>query len=368
MNYNYLIILIKKEILQIKSDLSILAITFLLPLLLVFIYGNTLRMDIKPVSLAVVNNSQSEIAQTITDAFVGSNYFKTIKVPTLKSANKLMEDHKIRAYVYLENNFASEFSRGRGSLLVIVNGTEAQAATLASGYIQSTILLALQNKYPQLLKNSITINSRSWFNEANDSTWFLFSGQYIGIITVMCVFLSSFVISREWDRGTIETLSASNAQAFDIVLSKVIVYFALGFIGMLVTFIVGQWFFQIPIRGNIFLLFLNMAIYTAEMIILGVLISALCKSQFLSVEYAIIAGFLPAVMLSGLIFDLRAVSDFIMILGNLLPPTYAIQSNRILFLSGGSTDLVFRNYLIHLAFIVFLFVLAVLKVRRDIKC
>lgn len=365
MNFNYLIILIKKELLQISRDKSILAITFILPLLLVFIYGSTLRMDIKPVNIAYVSSMQNELNYELYSAFYGSDYFKTVYLESPQQAKDLMAQHKIKAYVYLQNNFGLEFQKKRAQIDVIINGTEAQAAAISLSYIESTLMQVL-GRYASG-QYVITVNGRNWFNEANDSQWFLMSGQYIAIVTVMCVFLSSFIISREWDRLTIETLQASNASALEIVLSKIFVYFVLGLMGMIVTILFGQLCYGIPIRGSYLMLFINMSVYTLEMICLGVLISSVCKNQFLSVEYAIIAGFLPAVMLSGLIFDLRGVHDFIRYISVVLPPTYAVQSNRIIFLSGGSLDILWRNILIHFTFITIFIFLSVNIVRRDIK-
>ena len=367
MSLVYLSLLIKKEIIQILRDKSILAITFVLPLLLVFIYGSTLRMDVKPIYIAYVSSEHNAINEELYAAFLGSEYFVTVRLESPQQAQKLMAQHKIKAYVYLQNNFMSDLMHKRSQIDVIINGTEAQAAALTQSYIEATLASVLAKYGASNAQNIVKVNSRNWFNEANESTWFLMSGQYIGIITVMCVFLSCFVISREWDRGTIETLQASNASAFEIVFSKILVYYALGLMGMLVTIVFGQLCYGIPIRGSIAMAFINMSIYTLEMICLGVMMSALCKNQFLSVEAAIIAGFLPAVMLSGLIFDLRGVHDFIRYVSVLLPPTYAIQSNRIIFLSGGSFEMLLRNLLIHIGFIIAFVAITVRVVKRDLK-
>lgn len=373
MNLKYLFLLMKKEILQISRDKSIFAIAILLPIMLTIIYGSTLRMDVKPVTIAYVTSEESSITIEIGAALKGSQYLKVSEVKDLTSAQELMRNHKVKAYLYLDNNFTSSFLKGRGTINLAINGSESQASSVSEGYILqalNSVLLKYSSKSNLTIKSNlreISINSRSWFNEANESTWFLMSGQYIGIITVMCAFLACFVISREWDRGTIESLSASNASALEIVLSKVLVYFLLGIIGMIVMLVVGQTCYQIPIRGSFIWLILNMVVYTFEMICLGTMISALSKSQFLSVEYAIVVGFLPAVMLSGLIFDLRGVAEFIRIISNFLPPTYAIESNRIIFLSGGNTDILIRNLLIQIAFIILLLVISVRKVKKDIK-
>ncbi len=368
MSFNYLSLLIKKEVIEILRDKSILAIAFILPILLVFIYGSSLRMDIKPVNMAFVSAQNTQVVNTIYQAFKGSDYFKVSYLRNLNDAQDLMQKHEIKAFVYLNNIFSEDLINKKAQALVVLNGTEAQSAAISLNYIDAIMHNVLKPcDSPITIKKALKVQSRNWFNDENDSIWFLMSGQYVAIITVMCVFLSSFVISREWDRQTIETLSSSNAKAFEIVLSKVLVYFALGLLSMVLTLTLGQIFYYIPIHGSTLMLLCNMTFYTLEMICLGVLISALCKNQFLSVEYAIVAGFLPAVMLSGLIFDLRGVHDFIRYISIMLPPTYAVQSNRIIFLSGDSYAILWRNIGIHCLFISVIFYLTVKKVARDIK-
>ena len=135
----------------------------------------------------------------------------------------------------------------------------------------------------------------------------------------------------------------------------------------MITLIFGQLLLDIPLRGSVILLVLLIAVYSFEMICFGVLISALCKNQFLASEYAIIIGCLPTVLLSGMIFDLRGVSPGIRLIGNLIPPTYAVEAMRVLFLSGGDTLKVLLDTLLQFIYAVVFLLLAVYKVHRDCK-
>ena len=150
------------------------------------------------------------------------------------------------------------------------------------------------------------------------------SGQYVSIITLISIFLGGFVIAREWDRKTIESLAATNASAFEIVLSKVIVYYIMAIWSMFIILGLGELLYDIPIRGSIIGLVFSLSVYVLEMICLGVLISSFMKNQFTAAQIAVIIGFLPTVMLSGLIFDLRAVQPFIKVIGMIL----SVKSKR----------------------------------------
>ena len=171
----------------------------------------------------------------------------------------------------------------------------------------------------------------------------------------MCVFLGSFAIAREWDRGTFESLCATNASALDIVLAKVIVYYVLALMTMFVILSLGQVLYDIPIRGNILYLLVSLSVYALEMICLGLLISAKLKNQFTATQIAVVIGFLPTVMLSGLIFE------------HIIPPTYEVKAMRINIMSGGQELYLLKNLLIQIAWTIVFFTLTVRQVKKDGK-
>ena len=193
------------------------------------------------------------------------------------------------------------------------------------------------------------------------------SGQYVSIITLISIFLGGFVIAREWDRKTIESLAATNASAFEIVLSKVIVYYIMAIWSMFIILGLGELLYDIPIRGSIIGLVFSLSVYVLEMICLGVLISSFMKNQFTAAQIAVIIGFLPTVMLSGLIFDLRAVQPFIRVIGMIIPPTYEVKAMRINMLSGGSELFLVANFFIQLFWCALFFILTVRQVKKDSK-
>lgn len=366
MSLKRIAILVRKEFLQVVKDRSIILLVTLLPVMLVIIYGYALRMDAKPIALGIVNQNQSSIGYELQETFCGSEYFDVTVVSTLHEGREMLTRHDVKSLLIIPPDFSVSLNHGDAELMILINGTEAQLASISLSYIQNAILEVLKNLY----QNSVpllNVNDRNWFNEENESVWFLMSGQYVGIVTLMCAFLGSFVISREWDRKTIESLCATNASALEIVLSKAIVYYLMSLIGLALTLISGELLLNIPIRGNIPFILCCYGVYCFEMISLGLLISALTHSQFLSVEYAVIVGFLPTVLLSGLIFDLDSVAPFIRIIGYCLPPTYMIQAMRVNFLSGGAWDILLRDLLIQLLFAALFFAATVLKLRRDTK-
>lgn len=373
MNLIHIRALIAKEIQQILSDKSVLVVAFLIPLLLVVLYGAGMRMDIKPVSVAVVSPKVDDlIGREITLSMLGSNYFDVQVVNNEKDARTLMQRHEISAYVMIPDNLAQYALHQNINVLIVLNGSDAQSSNLAKSYIEALFAtgtslkgLGRQLAYmhtvnqqhvmlsgssaPKSVKD-IQVISRNWFNESNQSTWYLMAGQLIGILTLMSAFMSSIVIAREFERGTMTGLMATNVNAGEILISKIIPYYVLSCAGATFAILTALIFFEMPFRGSFIAFVITIAIYLYVSVLIGLLISALTQNQFLSSEYAIILSFLPSILLSGALFDLRSIPEAISLVAHMLPPTYAVQSAKICILSGGSSDIIVLNIGILLLF------------------
>lgn len=360
----YLPILIYKEYLQILKDKSVFILCFALPLLLVLIYGSAIRMEIKPVSVCIVTQEQNSLTDRIVKEFLLSDYFVTQNTPDFIKANEMFKDEHFKALIHIRGGKKKDISPGI-EIEVYLNGVESQLASISLNYINQTIKSAFTKA--GLSTSGYSVNIRNMFNEANESVWFLMSGHYVSILTLLCMFLGSFVISREWDRKTIETLCATNASATEIVLSKIIVYYVLTVFSIFILLVTGQWLYKTPISGSIILSFVSLFVYAFEMLCFGIFLSAKIKSQFNCAQIAVVIGFLPAVMLSGLIFDLRAVTPIISFIGHILPPTYQVKAMRILFLSGGQSLYIMFNILLQFTIAVILIALTVRQVKKDCK-
>lgn len=389
-NLTHIRALISKEIQQILSDKSVLVVAFVIPLLLVILYGSGMRMDIKPVSVAVVSPQVDDlIGREITLAMLGSSYFKVQVVNNEIEAKRLMQQHDISAYVMIPDNLAQSAFHQSINVLIVLNGADAQQSNLAKSYIEAVLAsgtslkalgrqvaylssvnqknIASSGSYASAKVKDITVISRNWFNESNESTWYLMAGQLIGIVTLMSAFMSSIVIAREFERGTMTGILATNVNALELLISKIIPYYVLSLLGgsfaILTTFIL----YELPFRGSALLFILTMAVYLYVSVLLGLLISALTQNQFLSSEYAIILSFLPSILLSGALFDLRSIPQIISYVAHMLPPTYAVQSSKICILSGGSSDILVLNLVILILFAALFTLACYLVINKHFK-
>lgn len=372
-NLSHIQALVFKELKQILADKSVLIVAFVIPLLLVVLYGAGMRMDVKPVAVALVTDKIDDpISKEIAFAIAGSDYFELSTVNNELDAQKMLLDHDIAAYIVVPPNLSQRALHHKGSIMITLNGSDSQAATAAKSYLEALVLsgpalkgVSRQVSYIRSINaqnaqasgslanaayKEVQITTRNWFNEANTSTWYLLSGQLVGVVTLMSAFMCSIVIAREFERGTITGLKATNINAAEFLISKIVPYYLLSILGAVFAILSAMLMYNLPFRGSAILFILTMAVYLYVSVMLGLLISAIAKNQFLASEFAIILSFLPSILLSGAVFDLRAIAPAISFIARLFPPTYAVESAKICFLSGGSEYIIFKNLFIMLIF------------------
>ena len=333
--------LLLKEFQQMVCDPATIFLGTILPVILILLFGWGLSMDLTRVPAAVVESEATPLARALTQEFVGSRYFDITTLRNRTEAEALLSARRIEAIIDIPQGFERDASRGEAVIGLTIHGVDASAATIIRTYAKAAVALlqekiALREDGAAMTGVSgagstggVMMLSRSWFNEANTSAWYLVPGLSIVVLTLSASFLGSIVIAREWERGTMETLAITPATSLEIVLSKFLANYALIAVGSLLTFLTAVFIFDAPVRGSLFLLALTMLFYTAWAVSFGLCLSAFLKSQFVAIQLAVIGSYLPSLILSGYLFDLRSVPAFISAVGHMMPPTYAIESVKI---------------------------------------
>ena len=332
-----------KEWRQLVRDPSSFAVGLVLPLALIFIFGCGLSLDLGNTAVAFYNQSPGKISRSIEEGMIGSAYLTPIPVTSMKEAEKLMLQRKVKGIVNIPSGFSGDFNQGRAQIQLIVHGVDTVSATSLESYLEQTIQIALaKDGYSAAGKGAVPV-VRLWFNAANSSTWYFVPGLIVVVITIVGAFLTALVIAREWERGTMEMLFSTPARPSEILLSKVIPYFIVGMGGLFLCLIAARFVFEVPIYGSLTVILVSSAIYLLTALGMGLLISALSHSQFLASQLVILLSFLPSVMLSGFVFDLRNVPEAIATVSYLLPATYYMELIRASFLSGNDPMTVIKD-------------------------
>lgn len=330
--------LIRKEFLQIVRDPSSISIAFVLPVILLLIFGYGVNLDAKHIKLGIVQQQPSAEAQDFVSHFNRSEYFEPSQYLNVKQGQQAMQTGEIQALLVLQSNFASEFHRGESApVQLLANGVDSNTANLINGYVQGVWgewLRAYGDAHGLSLSQPVTAVTRIWFNSEVNSRYFLVPGLIAIIMTLIGALLTSLVVAREWERGTMEALLVTPVSIQELLLSKVIPYFVLGMGSMLLSLVMALFLFEVPLRGSLWLLLLSSAVFLWVSLSMGILISTLGKTQFVAGQIAIIVTFLPAFLLSGFIFHIGSMPVFVQWVTHIVPARYFVALLQTEFLAG----------------------------------
>jgi ABC-2 type transport system permease protein len=338
--------LVRKESYQLFRDPSTIAIGVVMPLMLVLLFGYGLSLDVKDVPLAVVLQDSSRDAQSVVSRFELSPYFRTHYVTSMTEAEQLMLDHEVRAVLHVRRNFSRRLADGDAEIQLLVNGSDANTARIIEGYARNALSVwssAREAEGRPVPRAGVTIERRLWFNAANNSRYFLVPGLIVVVMTLLGAFMTALVMAREWERGTFESLFVTPVEAGEILIAKIIPYFVLGLVGLLLCIVGSKLLFGVPLRGSIALLVAASMLYLLVALGVGLVVSSITKSQFVASQIAVIVTFLPAVMLSGFLFDLQSMPTAIRAVTYVLPARYYVALLQTLFLAGNVWSVVLSN-------------------------
>ncbi|MCI3130858.1 ABC transporter permease [Phenylobacterium aquaticum] len=366
-----IVALIRKEGRQVLRDPSSFAIGVVLPLMLILLFGYAMSLDVKHVPVAVVLEQPSSEASEVAAGFQLSPYFETRLTRSMAEAEELMLAQKVDGIVHLPADFARRAAQGDANIEVVVYGVDANRGRFIQAYAQAAIAQAgvrraAEGRSDPTAGGQAVVESQLWFNAANDSRYFLVPGLVVLIMTLIGAFMTSMVVAREWERGTFEALFVTPVRTDEILIAKIVPYFLLGLGGLLLCLGSARLLFDVPIRGSILLLVAVSMLYLLVSVSMGLLISASLKGQFLSSQVALVVTFMPALMLSGFIYDLRGVPLAVRLISYLVPARYYVSLLQSLFLAGDVWSVIIPNAAVLAVFAAVLLALTRLTTRKSL--
>jgi ABC-2 type transport system permease protein len=371
-----LISLTRKEFRQLLRDRSNLAIGILLPMVLILIFGYGMSLDVKNAPVGVVLEDPSPTAHEAIAGLQLSPTIAPVLLGSMHDAEALMRERKIDGIVRIPADFSRSLAAGNARVQFIVHGADAGRASIIVAYVSGALGQAAVRQGDRAgaaagaagaaLAGRVTLEQRMWFNAANTSTWYLVPGLIVLIMTLVGAFLTALVMAREWERGTLEALFVTPVRPVEILLAKIIPYFAVGMLGLALCLLAARFLFAVPMVGSLSVVVLSSMLYLIVAVSLGLVISSITRNQFLASQVALIATFMPSMMLSGFLFDLRNVPAAVRAIGHVLPATYFMDLIKTLFLAGDVWPVVWRNCAILAAYAVGLLLLARAVTRKSL--
>ncbi|OWY40229.1 hypothetical protein CEK28_05740 [Xenophilus sp. AP218F] len=362
--------LCRKESFQIVRDPSSVLIAFILPVMLLFVMGYAVNLDAAHVRIGLLLEDRGAAAARLADAFGGSAGFE---VRPAASRGQLLADMsagRIRGAVVIPSDFSARWQRGDApTAQVLTDGAEPNTASFIAAYAEA----AWRHWQAQMAEDAgqpaapaLTVEQRVWFNPSAESRNFLVPGTIAVVMTIIGALLTSLVVAREWERGTMEALLATPVTKVELLLSKMLPYYLLGIAAMLLCLLVAVGVMGVPFRGSLPALFGVSTLFLGNALGLGLFLSTVTRNQFNAAQAALTAGYLPALMLSGFVFEIASMPQPLQWLTHIIPARYFASSLQTLFQAGVIPGVLLFNVLCLTLLACFWLGLTAAKTRRTL--
>jgi ABC-2 type transport system permease protein len=333
-----LLAIARKETIQLKRDPRSLLLAFLLPVLLLILFGYAITWDVNHIALAVQDQDPSFRTRELLDSFESSGYFEIVATPRSPTETAdLLRTGGAQVVLVIPPDFSRRLDGGQpAQLQVIVDGSDANTATIALAYAQAIVRSFAERNGEQIRLASPPLRpqTRVWFNEELRSRNMIVPGLVAVIMMIIAAMLTSLTIAREWERGTMEQLASTPVSRLEVVLGKLLPYLVIGLVDVIVVSLLGVLLFQVPFRGQPWLLLVMSFFFLAGALGLGMFISAVARSQLLATQMAMLTTFLPAFLLSGFMFAIEVMPRPLQWVTFAVPARYFLVVTRGIFLKG----------------------------------
>ena len=374
MKVSRIIAVARKEFLHILRDARSLAMAIAIPMLMLVLFGYALTLDVNQVPMAVWDQSGTPASRALLADFQSSRYFLVRENAwTYRELERAIDSRRALVALVIPSDFAERLGAGRtASLQLIVDGSDSNTATLALGYATTVVqtyshaiaLGEIRRRTGQDLTPALDVESRVWFNPELKGKNFIVPGLIGVIMMVIAATLTSGTIAREWERNTMEQLISTPLQGRELILGKLIPYFAVGLFDVSLAFLMGKYLFAVPFRGSVALLFLCACLFLAGALALGILISTVARNQLLANQLAMLTTFLPSFLLSGFIFAIPNMPTALQLVSYLVPARYFMVLLRAIYLKGVGLEVLAGEALLLLLFGVALVLAATATFRK----
>ncbi|MDH7500269.1 MAG: ABC transporter permease [candidate division NC10 bacterium] len=366
----------RKEFLHILRDPRSLAMAIAIPLLQLLLFGYALTLDVDHVPMVVWDQSQSRPSRELIARFDGSRYFSLRQqVESYGQMERAIDSGQVLVGLVIPRSFAGLIESGRPvSVQLIVDGSDSNTATLAIGYAEAVVQTHSQEMGIRILERMgsrpppppLDLRPRAWFNAEMQSRNFIIPGLIAVIMNVIAALLTSLTVAREWENGTMEQLISTPVKGPELILGKLTPYFAIGMFDVLLAVLMGKYLFQTPLRGDPALVFAVASLFLIGVLSVGMLLSVLTKSQLLSSQAAMIVSYMPALLLSGLMFAISNMPRPLQVISMLLPARHFVKALRSIYLKGLGFSFLVLEIVILLAFAALITALAHASFRKKL--
>jgi len=365
----------RKEYFHLIRDFRSLYLAFIIPLLLILLFGYALSLDVENIPTVVVDHDKTAESRDFIRKLNASVYFKVIAhLANSSAAIEAIDRNRAVLAIVIPPRWTEDLKSDRKSpLQVIIDGSDPNFAGSTRAYITAYISQANQNQLIEFLnrqglekiKAPLEGRIRVWFNEDLESRNFIIPGIIALIIMIVGALLTSLVIAREYENGTMETIRSLPVRSVEFLIGKALPYFFIGLVDVLVAILMGQLLFGVVMKSSFWLMIVASSIYLGVALCLGLLISTLTKSQLVANQMAILMTYLPTLLLSNFVFPKENMPAILKLVTYIVPATYYIDILNGLYLRNLNLAYLWPSFLVLFLMLLFLSTINMLILKKE---
>ncbi len=361
----------RKEWLQLRRETRSMILAFALPLFLLIFFGYAISWDVDDVRIAVLDEDGTRSSRELVESLVSSGYFTLVEhLDAAREVEGRLVRDDVLGVLTIPHGFASALADPGSTtqIQLLLDGSDANTATIALNYADAIVYrhgveAALQGR---TLSVPLSLEPRIWYNPNLESRHMIVPALIAVIMSIIAAMLTALTVAREWERGTMEQLAATPVRRSEVILGKLLPYLLIGFFDVAVTVLASMLIFGTPMNGSVGLLAMMTLLFLVGALALGIFISATVKSQVLATQIAMVATYLPAVLLSGFLFDIASMPRFLQGVTLLIPARYFVTVTRGIFLKGVGVTVLWPQALFMLVYALLGLALATRAFKKEL--
>lgn len=363
MNPQRIAAVVAKEARELSRDPITIAISLLMPLIMLFLFGYAIALDVNNVSLGVFDRDQTPASRGLIDSFIESGYFRLTQVFTsAHEVDAALQRGSVDLALVIPERFQTTLARGESpSAQLLLDGTYSTTAQVVANYADTIV-----RGYGSEPGEHVRLEMRVWYNAPMRSVNYVVPGLFGVILMAFPPLLTALAVVREKEAGTIQQIFASPLTSAEFIIGKLIPYSIVAYIQILMVMVVGFLWFDVPFRGNAGLLLLAGSIYVLSTVGLGLVVSTIAQRQVTAMLLAMILTLMPSFLFSGFLFPIFTMPYMLQLYTLAFPSRYFVDVSRGIVLKGSGLQELWPNIALLLAYMVAVFLIAAGRLRKKV--
>jgi ABC-2 type transport system permease protein len=366
----------RKEFLHVVRDPRSLGMALAVPFVMLLLFGFALTLDVDRIPTLIYDSDHTPQSRQLIQRFHGSRYFEILGwVDDYQTIERRIDRDEVLLGVVIPRDYSRKLLAGQqAEVQLLLDGSDSNTASIALGYAQALLGAytvevradAQNRKLGRQFRVPAEARLRVWYNTEMKSKNYIVPGLIAVILMIIAALLTSLTIAREWEMGTMEQLLSTPLRPAEVVLGKMLAYFAVGVTDMVVAVVIGVLIFDVPLRGNVLLLGFTSCVFLMGALFWGIMLSAVARSQLLAYQLGMITSFLPAFLLSGFVYAIENMPAPIQAVTYIVPARYFITILKGIFLKGVGLRILLEEVAFLMAYAAIVFLAATRKLRQKV--